>query len=299
MQDVIVIGAGCAGLSAAVYLARYGAQVLVVENAFYGGQIVNTPDVENYPGIEKISGYDFAQKLYEQAVHLGAKVAFESIQSVDFNGKHKTVTTSKNTYQARAVIIANGAQNRKLGVPGEQELAGKGVSYCATCDGNFYKNKTVAVVGGGNTALEDAQFLANLAGKVYLIHRRDQFRADNKNVQKVLANPKIEVLYNSEVTRLLGQEKLEQICVCNKALGQEQAINVDGIFVAIGQMPQNQMFAPFVQLDSSGYIVAGEDCKTSCPGVFAAGDTRTKALRQLVTAASDGANAAFGAVQEL
>ncbi len=299
MQDVIVIGAGCAGLSAAVYLARYGAQVLVIEQAFYGGQIVNTPDIENYPAIESISGYDFAQRLYEQAIHLGAKVVFESLVEVSLQGDVKTVKTSKNTYEAKAVILANGAQNRKLGVQGEDAFVGKGVSYCATCDGNFYKNKTVAIVGGGNTALEDAQFLAKLAQKVYLIHRRDQFRGDSKNVQKVLQSPKIEVLYNCEVTRLLGQDKLEQVCVRNKVSGEERALNVDGVFVAIGQVPQNQMFAPFVKLDESGYIVAGEDCQTTCPGVFAAGDTRTKALRQLVTAASDGANAAFSIMQEL
>lgn len=296
MTDVVIIGAGTAGLSAAIYTVRAGKSALVLEAASYGGQIVNTPDIENYPGIAHISGFDFATGLYNQAKDLGADIRFERVTGIITEGDVKKVTTTQNEYECKAVILATGAKNRPLGLPNEKALVGKGVSYCATCDGMFYRNKVVAVNGGGNTALEDAQFLSNYCEKVYVIHRRDQFRADQKEIERLKAKANVEFVLDSTITKLNEDASgLTSLEVTNKNTGETRTIEVSGLFVAIGQAPDNEAFSNVTNLDEKGYIKAGEDLKTGTEGIFTAGDCRTKAVRQLTTAASDGAVAALAA----
>lgn len=296
MFDLIIVGAGTAGLSAAIYGVRAGKSVLVLEGAAYGGQIINTPEIENYPGIKKISGFEFATNLYNQAKELGAEIRFEKVLSVQEKNGHKIVVTKDKGYEAKAVILATGAKNRNLGIEKEQELVGKGVSYCATCDGMFYRGKVVAVNGGGNTAVEDATFLSEYVEKVYIIHRRDSFRADKAEVDRLVARKNVELVLNSTIKALESDASgLTGILVVDKD-GKERRIQVDGLFVAIGQAPDNEAFRNEVDLDSKGYISAGEDCATKTEGIFTAGDCRTKAVRQLATAASDGAIAALSAV---
>lgn len=295
MHDIVIVGAGTAGLSAAIYGVRAGKTVLVLEANAYGGQIINTPEIENYPGIKNTSGFEFATGLYEQATGLGAEVVFEEVLSVEKKGTDWLVKTGSAEHEAKAVILAAGAKNRALGLPHEAEWVGKGVSYCATCDGAFYKGKVTAVAGGGNTALEDAQFLSNYCEKVYLIHRRDQFRGDEKTVEILRGKENVEFVLNVKINGLLGTDRVEGVEVEDKNTGEKRELSVDGFFVAIGQEPQNKRFAELVQVDGGGYIVAGEDTKTNVPGIFAAGDGRTKAVRQLTTAASDGAVAALAA----
>ena len=296
MFDLIIVGAGTAGLSAAIYGVRAGKSVLVLEGAAYGGQIINTPEIENYPGIKKISGFEFATNLYNQAKELGAEIRFEKVLSVQEKNGHKIVVTKDKEYEAKAVILATGAKNRNLGIEKEQELVGKGVSYCATCDGMFYRGKVVAVNGGGNTAVEDATFLSEYVEKVYVIHRRDSFRADKAEVDRLVAKKNVELVLNSTIKALESDASgLTGILVVDKD-GKERRIQVDGLFVAIGQAPDNEAFQNEVDLDSKGYISAGEDCSTKTEGIFTAGDCRTKAVRQLATAASDGAVAALAAV---
>jgi len=299
MFDIVVVGGGPAGMTAAIYARRAGKTVLVLEALACGGQILNTPDIENYPGEAHISGYDFSTKLYEQAAGLGAEFAFERATGIRREGDAFAVVTAANTHMARAVILATGSENRKLGVEGEDGLVGKGISYCATCDGNFYRNRVVAVVGGGNTALEDALYLSDIAKKVYLIHRRDSFRGDAVDVERLRGRVNVEFVLNSTVTKLVAEKRLTAIEVTNKVDGGVRAIELNGLFVAVGRVPENQNFAEVVKLDDAGYVLAGEDCHTSAPGVFVAGDNRQKALRQLVTATADGAMAATEAVKYL
>ena len=297
MYDIIVIGAGPAGMTAAIYARRASKTVLVLEAVTYGGQIINTPDIENYPVTAHISGFDFSTKVYEQAKDLGAEFVFEkAVEIRDENGV-KTVVTPKNAYEAKAVILATGSENRKLGLENEDALVGRGVSYCATCDGNFFRKKTVAVVGGGNTALEDALYLADLCEKVYLIHRRDSFRGEETNAERLRERENVEFVYNSNVTRLIAEKRLKAIEVTNRLDSSVRTIELNGLFIAVGRVPENQNFGSLVKLDESGYVVAGEDCHTNYEGIFVAGDTRTKALRQLVTATADGAMAATEAVK--
>lgn len=297
--DIIVIGAGTAGLTAAIYGQRAGRHVLLLEEGMYGGQIVNTPEIENYPGIQQISGFQFAMNLYEQATALGAELETGKVVEITENGDHKIVRTEQAEYSCGAVIIATGAKNRKLGIQGEKALVGRGISYCAACDGAFYKDKTVAVVGGGNTALGDADYLANGCRQVYLIHRREEFRGDASLAERLKQRENVTCIMNAVVTDVRVGERLEKIIVENVALKEPQELSVDGLFVAIGQVPENQAFANLVELDARGYIVAGEDCKTKTSGVYAAGDCRTKAVRQLTTAAADGAVAALAACEYL
>ena len=297
MYDIIIIGAGPAGMTAAIYARRAARSVMVLEALACGGQIINTPDIENYPAEEHISGFDFSEKLHNQAKNLGAEFVFEKAVGIETDGNIKKVVTAKNTYEAKAVIIATGSENRKLGLDEEDRLVGRGISYCATCDGNFYRNKTVAVVGGGNTALEDALYLADLAAKVYLIHRRDSFRGEATTATKLMERPNVEIVYNSNVTRLIAEKRLTAIEVTNNVDGSERTIELNGLFVAVGRIPENQNFASLVTLDEAGYVLAGEDCHTSTPGIFAAGDNRVKLLRQLVTATADGAMAATEAIK--
>ena len=297
MYDIIIIGAGPAGLSAAIYAKRASKSVLVLEGNAYGGQIINTPDVENYPVVAHISGFEFATNLYNQASSLGAQIKFEKALEI-IDGEIKSVKTASDTYQAKAVIIATGSRNRKLGIEKEEQLTGKGVSYCATCDGNFYRNKPVAVVGGGNTAIEDALYLSDIASKVYLIHRRDAFRAEQASVEALKGKENVEFVLNCVVTKLISDIKLEGVEVCDKS-GETRIINTDALFVAVGRIPENEQFKAVAKTDDEGYIIAGEDCKTNSEGIFVAGDNRTKQLRQLITAASDGAVAATAAVNYL
>ncbi len=298
MYDIIVIGAGTAGMTAAIYARRADKSVLILESGAYGGQIINTPDIANYPVEAHISGFDFATKLYEQTVALGAEFAFERAERIEINGDIKTVATADNAYEAKAVIIATGSSNRKLGLGNEEKLVGRGVSYCATCDGMFFKGKTVAVAGGGNTAVEDALYLSNLAEKVYLIHRREGFRADKSTLDRLRKRKNVEFMLNRNVTKLIADKKLTAIEVTDRD-GAVTTLAVDGLFVAVGRIPENESFASLLDLDQSGYAISDETCKTKTPGVFVAGDNRQKELRQLVTAASDGAIAASEAVKYL
>lgn len=296
MADIIIVGAGPAGLSAAIYARRAGMDTVLYEGEMYGGQIVNTPEVENYPAIAKISGFDFAQDLYNQAMNLGAVLEFDRVASIAKTDSGFEVTLdsgSKNT--AKAVILAVGASNRHLGIAREDELLGKGISYCATCDGAFYKEKTVAVNGGGNTAVEDAIYLAGIVSKVYLIHRRNEFRADDVLVEAAKKLPNIEIVTPYSIESLLGEPKLSGVELTNKEDGSKKTIDVDGLFVAIGQEPKTADFKDMVTL-AGGYVDAGENCKTNVEGIFVAGDCRTKKVRQLTTACSDGAVAALAAI---
>ena len=296
MYDIIIVGAGPAGMTAAIYGRRASKSVLVLEAKSYGGQIINTPDIENYPAAMHISGFDFATKLYEQAKELGAEIRFEKVTAISDEGDFKTVSTKKNSYEAKALILATGSESRKLGLENEDKLIGRGISYCATCDGSFFRGKTVAVVGGGNTALEDALYLSDIAETVYLIHRRDTFRGEDASVEKLKERKNVKFVYNSNVTKLNAEKRLQSIEVTNQN-GEVSTLEVNGLFVAVGRTPENQNFAPLIKLDDSGYIIAGEDCHTNVPGIFVAGDNRVKAVRQLVTAASDGAVAATEAVK--
>lgn len=298
MTDIIIIGAGPAGLTAAIYARRAAKSVLVLEAKGYGGQIINTPHIENYPVAAHISGFDFATKVYEQAKALGAEFKFEKALEIRDDGETKTVVTPKNEYEAKAVIIATGSENRKLGVEGEDKLVGRGISYCATCDGAFFRKKNVAVVGGGNTALEDALYMADIADKVYLIHRRDSFRGEEATAEKLRQRENIELVLNSQVTKLNAEKRLQSVEVTDKQ-GNTRTLEVSGLFVAVGRIPENKSFENLIELDGAGYAASAENCRTKTPGVFVAGDNRQKEVRQLVTAASDGAVAATEAVKYL
>lgn len=298
MHDIVVVGGGPAGLTAAIYARRAARSVLVLEAKACGGQILNTPDIENYPVEAHVSGFDFGARVEAQARGLGAEIALEKAVGLRRDGADWVVETANGGgHRARAVILATGSENRKLGLPDEERLVGRGVSYCATCDGNFYRNKVVAVVGGGNTALEDALYLADLAEKVYLVHRRDGFRGEETNVARLKERPNVEFVLNATVTRLVAEKRLQAIEVTDVRDGSVRTIELKGLFVAVGRIPENQNFASVVALDAAGYVVAGEDCRTGAPGVFVAGDNRTKSLRQLVTATADGAVAATEAVK--
>ena len=298
MYDIIIVGAGPAGLTAAIYARRALKKTLVLEALSYGGQIINTLNIENYPASPHISGYDLATNMYNQAKELDTEFIFEKAVEIKKEKDIITINTTKNTYQAKAVILATGADNRKLGLEKEEEWIGKGISYCATCDGNFYKNKEVAIVGGGNTAIEDAIFLSNIAKKVYLIHRRDTFRANDAEVEICKKQKNIEFIYNSNIIKLLGTDKLEAIEVENNQK-ERKTIQVSGLFIAIGKVPENENFKDIIKLDENGYIKATENCHTNVEGIFVAGDNRTKELRQLVTATSDGATSATEAIKYL
>ncbi len=292
--DIVIIGAGCAGLTASIYAARAGKKVLILENEGIGGQIATSPKVENYPGFSSISGMEFSDKLYEQADVLGVSLELDKAEKIIDNGATKTVKTEYGEYTCKAVIIATGVKHRHLGIEAEEKYMGKGVSYCAVCDGAFYKGKAVAVVGGGNSAVQSAIMLSGICEKVYLIHRRDSFRCEQKLSDEVKAIENVELVLDSTVKDLEGEDKLSTVIVENKS-GEQRKLDAQGLFVLVGQIPENSTFADTIKLDESGYIVAGEDCKTNVDGVFAAGDCRTKAIRQLTTAAADGSVAALSA----
>lgn len=297
MYDIIIIGAGPAGMSAAIYGRRAGKSVLMLEKSSFGGQIVNTPEIENYPGFKQISGFELAANLYEQAAGLGAEIAYEKVTGIEDNGAFKTVKTETGSHETKTVILATGAKNRPLGLPREAELTGAGVSYCAACDGAFFRGREVAVIGGGNTALEDAEVLSGIASKVYLVHRRDSFRGDQANVKRLAEKENVELVLDSVPEELLGEMTVSGLKVRNVKTDEIRELTVQGVFVAVGQMPDNGDFADAAELDKSGYIKAGEDCETGTAGIFTAGDCRTKKVRQLATAAADGAVAALAAVE--
>ena len=300
IYDMIIIGSGPAGLTAGIYAKRAGLSALVLEGSFIqGGQIVNTYEVDNYPGLPGISGMDLADRMKEHLQNQGGKIIRGKVKGISLDDEIKIVHTKKEDFRTKTVILAAGAVHRKLEVPGEEEFSGMGVSYCATCDGAFFKDKTVAVVGGGDVAVEDAIFLSRTCKKVYLIHRRDQLRAA-KILQDVLKNtPNIETFWNRRVTKIGGTEQVEWIQTESTAAGQSTRMDVDGIFIAVGITPDTGFIRNLIHLDEQGYVIADENVETNIPGIYAAGDIRTKQLRQIITAASDGANCVASAEKYL
>lgn len=296
MYDIIIIGGGCAGLTAAVYSARAGKSVLVIEGETFGGQITAAPKIENYPAIGSISGMEFADSLFSQAEHTGAQFEFSTVTEIA-DGEIKIVKTEDGAFSARSVIIASGSKHRKIGIEGEERFAGHGVSYCAVCDGAFFKGKTAVVVGGGNTAFSDALYLSAICEKVYLIHRRSTFRADNVLIERARNCENIEIITDTVIKKLIGNDSLTGIIT--ESNGVQSEIKTDALFAAVGRIPENEIFKNIVELDSDGYIIAGEDCRTSAKGIFAAGDCRRKSVRQLTTASADGACAASAACAEV
>lgn len=308
IYDLVIIGSGPAGLGAAIYAQRADLKTLVIEKEMVsGGQVLTTYEVDNYAGLPGINGFDLGMKFREHADKLGtvfaedtvirvedAQLGEDVLKAAELSAKPKQIVCEKDTYLAKTVIIASGAHHRKLGAPGEAEFTGMGVSYCATCDGAFFKKKTTAVVGGGDVALEDAIFLARICEKVYLIHRRDELRGARSLQRNLMAMENVEVLWDTVVEAIEGENKVESIKLLNKKSGVKSTVSVDGVFVAVGISPNSEAFEGLVEMDKGGYIVAGEDGKTSVPGIFAAGDVRTKALRQIVTAVADGANCVTG-----
>lgn len=292
MYDLIIIGSGPAGLSAAVYGKRAGLDLLVLEQSgMSGGQVLTTYEVDNYLGLPGINGFDMGMQFRAHADKLQAQFREETVLKIEDGKEVKTVVTDENRYETKTVLLVTGASHAKLQVPGEEELAGAGVSYCATCDGAFFKNRTVAVVGGGDVAVEDAIFLARGCEKVYLVHRRDELRAANLLQKNLLELPNVEILWNHVVTAIEGNGQVESISLRSTKDETEEKKAVDGVFVAVGIHPNSTLAEGLLEMDENGYIVAGEDGKTSVPGIFAAGDVRTKRLRQIITAVSDGANA--------
>lgn len=292
MYDLIIIGAGPAGLSAAVYGKRAGLDLVVIEkNPMGGGQVLNTYEVDNYLGLPGINGFDMGQKFQDHARAAGAEFLETEVSKVEDGGNVKIVHTAKGDLEARALIFAAGAHHAHLNVPGEERLAGKGVSYCATCDGAFFRKKTVAVVGGGDVAVEDAVFLARFCEKVYVIHRRDALRAAKTLQDKLFALPNVEVVWNHVVKEIQGESAVENLILESTVSHESRKLPVGGVFIAVGIQPDTGLIRELAECDPSGYILAGEDCATSCPGIFAAGDARRKQMRQIITAVADGANA--------
>ena len=293
MIDIAIIGAGPAGMTAAIYGKRAGLNVCVFEAELCGGQMIYTPEIENYPGTGKLSGAELSLNMRAQMLDLGAELVEDRVTAVrEENGIYR-ISTFGGEYESRTIIIANGAKRRKLGVPGEEKYSGRGVSYCAVCDGSLYKGKTAVVVGGGNTAAEDALYLANICEKVYLVHRREELRAEKHLARAVLDSDKVEKILGATPVAVIGDKKVTAIEL--EINGVKRTVETDAIFVCIGLQPENGIFSDIAELDAAGYIVAGADCRTSRAGLFAAGDTRTTALRQVITAASDGAVAATNA----
>ena len=299
MYDLIILGAGTAGLTSSIYATRGGASTMIIEKNFHGGQIVNSPQIDNYPSLANVSGFDFAQNLYTQAMNLGANITYETVIEIDITSTIKTIKTNQKIYKTKSVIIATGATHRKLNCENEDKLDGKGISYCATCDGAFYKQKDVAVVGGGNTALDESLFLSKIAKKVFLIHRRDFFRGNKLTLNKIRDTNNIEIITDSIIQKAIGSDSLNSIEIKNLKTENISNLDISGLFVSVGITPESDMFKDILNIDEYGYIISGEDCKTNLKGVFVAGDVRTKALRQLVTATSDGAIAATNCLEFL
>ena len=298
--DVIVLGGGPAGYTAAMYTARAGLSTLVIEKLYAGGQMTQTPNIENYPGFPQgIDGVLLGMNFQAGAQNAGVQTLNAEVTAVSLQGQEKILTTAKGDFVGRTVIIATGADHRHLGLDQEWELTGKGVTYCATCDGMFYRGKTVAVVGGGNSAASEALVLSRIAKKVYLIHRRDSLKASRSYHQPLEQAENVEFIWNSQVSQLLGDEKLSGVVLQDVRSGQEQELQLDGLFISVGRNPATELFRDQLELDEGGYIVADESTRTGIPGVYAVGDVRTKEVRQIVTAAADGAIAAHYAEQYL
>lgn len=293
MYDSIIIGGGPAGLSAAIYLRRALKKVLIIEEKTYGGAIVEALMVTNYPGIKAISGPNFAKDLYEQAIAFGSEYVNETVEEIINTQNYKEVRTNKNTYKTKTIIIASGERNRKTGLPNENNLIGKGISYCATCDGHFFKEKDVAVYGGGNSAISSVLYLSGLCSKVYLINRREILRADKYLQDKLKAKDNIEYVLGKTVKSINGTDKLESV-----TLSDDTTLDISALFVQIGQLPNTDFIKNLIKLDERGYVIS-DDCKTNVDGIYVAGDVRTKDLRQLITASSDGAVSATLAIDYL
>ena len=295
VYDVLVLGGGPAGYTAAMYAARSGFRVAVLERLAAGGQMALTHQVDNYPGFEDgVDGFTLGMKMQQGAERFGAESIYADVQSVELSGQIKKLHTDQGTFYGKTVILATGANPKKLGLPMEQELTGKGVHYCASCDGMFYRGKTVVLVGGGNSAVADALVLSRVAKKVILVHRRDTLRASKIYHEPLEKAENLEIRWNSEVTALLHDTRLEGVVIRNNLTGERENVRADGVFISIGRSPATSLFEGQIQLDESGYIVAGESTTTNLPGVYAVGDVRTKAVRQIVTATADGAVAAHG-----
>ena len=300
IYDLAILGAGPAGICAAIYATRAKLNTIWLDKKFVqGGQIVDTYEVDNYPGLPGITGLDLGEAMAGHAKKLGMKPQREPVRSIEAEQGIKVIRTKKNEYRARAVIIACGATHRHLGIPGEEELSGMGVSYCATCDAAFFQDRTVVVVGGGNVAVEDAILLSRTCKKVYLVHRRDELRAEKILQECLFACKNVELIWDSIPLSIEGTDKVEALKIQNKKTQEESFIETDGVFIAVGIVPGTEKFKDLVKLDEAGYIVAGEDGITSEPGIFAAGDIRAKNLRQVVTAVADGANAVASAQRYL
>ena len=297
MYDIIVIGAGPAGLCAALYARRAQKSVLVIEKATFGGQITHSPRVENIPGFIELTGNEFAAKLFEQVMTHGADIELDEVKSIQKSDTGYVVITDNSCFATKSVIIATGSKHRPLGIEREEEFVGEGISYCAVCDGAFYKDKTVAIIGGGNTALQEAVLLSDTCKKVYVVQNLDHMTGESSLVSKLEGRENVEFILSAVVTELIGTCEIEGIKIKSETDGGESTLEVDGIFVAIGQIPENEPFADVVSLNDRGYIVAGEDClpDTDCEGIFVAGDCRTKSVRQVTTATADGAVAALAA----
>lgn len=295
IYDLVIIGSGPAGLSAAVYAQRACLDTLIIEKTgMSGGQILTTTEVDNYPGMPGIGGFDLGMKMREHVDHLNGQFLTGEVTEIIDDHKVKEIHLDDgSTIATRTIIIATGASHRKLGIPGEAEFTGAGVSYCATCDGAFFRGKTTAVIGGGDVAVEDAIFLARLCEKVYVIHRRDSFRAAKVLSEKLLAQENVEVLWNCTPVSITGEGSVQTLTIHHKDTDADQDLTVDGVFIAVGMEPNTDIYKNLVTTDKTGYIVADETCRTNVPGIFAAGDIRTKQLRQVVSAASDGANAVY------
>ena len=295
MHDIIIVGAGPAGLTAALYALRADKTVLVLEKSTFGGQITYSPQIENYPGFATMSGNEFADKLIDQVISQGAEIEMEKVTAIRDNGATKTVVTEDGDHEAKAVIIATGVKHRQTGLPNENELVGEGISYCAVCDGAFFKGQTVAVLGGGNSALQEAVLLSEGCSKVYVIQNLDYFTGEARLVEKLKEKDNVEFIMGTVITALKGEGSLDSLTLKKEADGSESELKVDGLFVAIGLIPNNSAFADIAGLDDWGYIDSDESCLTKTAGVFVAGDCRKKQIRQITTAAADGSVAALAA----
>ncbi|MBQ7958041.1 MAG: FAD-dependent oxidoreductase [Clostridia bacterium] len=295
MYDIAVIGAGPAGLTSALYALRADKTVVVLEKATFGGQITFSPKLENYPGTGTLSGNEFASRLVEQVMEQGADIELEDVVSVSKNGDIFTVVTEDTEYEAKSVIIATGARHRMLGLENEENLVGNGISFCAVCDGAFYKDQTVAVIGGGNSALQEALLLSSLCKKVYVVQNLAFLTGEERLAKELEAKDNVEILLSNVVVKFNGEDELQSVVIKNTETEEEQTLNLDGVFIAIGLIPQNDAFAELINLDSYGYADSGEDCTTKTEGIFVAGDCRKKKIRQVATAVGDGAVAALAA----
>ncbi len=299
-NDILIVGSGPAGYTAGLYAARAGRSTLMLDSGIGGGQLATTFRIENYPGVSgEVPGFDLAERMKAQALHFGAGFSQEEVVGLAHDNELFEIRTTDNTYLASAVILATGASPRKLEVDGEARLTGRGVSYCATCDGAFFRGKKVAVVGGGNSAVEEALFLAQFASEVTIIHRRDQLRADKIVQEEAINNPKIKLLYNYVVASITGEEKVTGVNLVSTTGGQDLFEPFDGVFVYVGNTPNSQLVRGLVELDERGFVLVNNELQTSLPGLYAAGDVRQKFLRQVITACADGATAATAAAMYL